>query len=84
MKSFRVYTDEQITVWQRVGLVIEAESERELEELLNEPTLFKLAMKQGRISYNGDVSPYWETEAHKEWEHDNYDVTEIGNEASPC
>lgn len=77
MKSFRVSTDEQITVWQRVGLVIEAESERELEEILNEPTLFKQAMKQGRIAYNGEVSPYWDTENHKDWDHDNHDITPI-------
>jgi hypothetical protein len=77
MKTFRVSTDEQITVWQRVGLVIQAESERELEEIMNEPALFAKAMAEGRIEYNGEVSPYWETEEHKGWEHDTYDATLI-------
>ena len=35
MPKYIVYTDEKITVWQRVGLVIEAESERELDEIMN-------------------------------------------------
>jgi hypothetical protein len=77
MKTFRVSTDEKITVWQRVGLVSPAESERELIEILNEPGLFKKAMSEGRIEYNGEVSPYWETEDHQEWDHDNHNQTEI-------
>lgn len=71
MPQYVIYTDEKITVWQRVGLVIEAESERELNEILNEPPLFQQAMKQGRIEYNGETEPYWETEDHTEWDHDN-------------
>ena len=69
--QFRVYTDEKITVWQRVGLVITAESERELEEILNEPPLFQKAMAAGQIEYTGHIEPYWETEEHKDWEHDD-------------
>ena len=81
MAQFRVYTDEKITLWQRVGLIITAENERELEEILNEPPLFKKTMAAGKIEYNGDVDPYWETEEHSEWDNDTPDVTEIrGNE----
>ena len=29
MAQFRVYTDEKITLWQRVGLVIDAENEEQ-------------------------------------------------------
>jgi hypothetical protein len=68
--QFRVHTDEQILLWQRVGLVITAESERELEEILNEPPLFQKAMAAGKIEYTGHVEPYWETEEHQDWEHD--------------
>jgi len=75
--QFRVYTDEQITVWQRVGLVITAESERELEEILNEPPLFQKAMAAGKIEYTGHIDPYWDTEEHQEWEHDSVDFTII-------
>jgi len=78
MPKFRIYTDEKITVWQRVGLVIDAESERQLTEILNEPPLFELAMRAGKIEYNGDVQPYWESEDHAEWDHDSADVTLIG------
>jgi hypothetical protein len=74
MPQYVIYTDEKITVWQRVGLVIEAESERELNEILNEPPLFYKAMKENRIEYNGEVSPYWESEDHAEWDHDNAEV----------
>ena len=27
-------------------------------------------MAAGQIEYTGDVEPYWETEEHKDWEHD--------------
>lgn len=74
MPKYIIYTDEKITVWQRVGLVIEAESERQLDEIMNEPPLFKKAMESGQIEYNGDVSPYWETEDHADWDHDNWDI----------
>lgn len=77
MPQYVIYTDEKITVWQRVGLVIEAESERELEEILNEPPLFYKAMKQGRIEYNGETEPYWESENHADWDHDNAEIKHI-------
>lgn len=77
MAQFRAYTDEKITLWQRVGLVIEAETERELIEILNEPPLFNKAMAAGKIEYTGDVQPYWETEAHADWDHDTPDITPI-------
>lgn len=47
MKEFRVYTDEQIKVWQRVGLVIRADSEQAVQAILNDPKLFEQAMAQG-------------------------------------
>ena len=75
MPKYVIYTDEKITVWQRVGLVIEAESERQLDEIMNEPPLFQQAMRLGQIEYNGNVSPYWETEDHSEWDHDNWDLS---------
>lgn len=77
MPKYIVYTDEKITVWQRVGLVIEAESERELDEIMNEPPLFQQAMKHGRIEYNGDVDGYWETEDHADWDHNNFNIKHI-------
>jgi hypothetical protein len=77
MKTFRVHTDEQIAVWQRVTLNIEVESERELQEILNEPDLFKRAMKDGRIEYIDVVDQYWETEDHKEWDHSSSSSDEI-------
>jgi|TARA_R110000868_G_scaffold93306_2_gene258253 hypothetical protein len=77
MAKYVIYTDEKITVWQRVGLVIEAESERQLNEIMNEPPLFKQAMQSGRIEYNGETEPYWETEDHSEWDHDNFELKHI-------
>lgn len=80
MPKFRVYTDEKITVWQRVGLVIEAENENELTAILNDPARFQELMYNGGGEYNGDVQPYWETEDHAEWDHDSADVNLIGGE----
>lgn len=78
MKSFRVYTDEKITVWQRVGLVIHAEDQNAAERLLSDPAAFQAAMAAGHIEYNGQVDPYWDTEYHADWEHDNADIETIG------
>lgn len=77
MKQFKVYTDEQIKLWQRVGLVIEAESEEELRAILNDSKRFDQAMADGRIEYNGDVDSWYETEDHCSWDHDAPTITEI-------
>lgn len=66
MPQFKVFTDEQITVWQRVGLIIEAETEQQALELLRDG--------KAQIEYTGDVSPYWETEDHSNWDHDNVEI----------
>ena len=78
MNKYRVYTDEKITVWQRVGLVIEAESEQAARDILSDPARFNALMYDGGGEYNGDVSPYWETEEHGAWDHDNADIETIG------
>ena len=78
MNAYRLYTDEKITLWQRVGLVIEAESEEQAREILDDPARFAAAMTAGKIEYNGDVDPYWETEEHSEWDHAAPTITKIG------
>lgn len=81
MPKFRVSTDEQVSVWQRVILVIDAESERELEEILNEPPLFNQAMRAGRVECVDVIDHYWETESGLNWDHETADFREIrGNE----
>ena len=77
MAQFRVYTDEKITLWQRVGLVIEADSEAQAHEILNDPARFQALMYDGGGEYTGAVEPYWETEEHSEWDNDTPDITEI-------
>lgn len=80
MPKFRIYTDEKITVWQRVGLVIEAESEAQAREILNDPARFQALMYDGGGEYNGDCDPYWETEDHADWDHAAPTITLIGGE----
>ena len=77
MAQFRIYTDEKITLWQRVGLVIEADSEAQAHEILNDPARFQALMYDGGGEYTGAVEPYWETEEHSEWDNDTPDITEI-------
>ena len=81
MAQFKVYTDEKITLWQRVGLVIEADSEEQAREILNDPTRFQALMYDGGGEYTGHVDPYWETEEHSEWDNDTPDITEIKSAA---
>jgi len=78
MPKFRIYTDEKITVWQRVGLVIDAENENDAQAILADPARFNEVMYNGGGEYNGDVNPYWESEDHAEWDHDNFELTLIG------
>lgn len=80
MKSFRVYTDEKITLWQRVGLVIQAESEQDARDILNDPKRFQAVMYDGGGEYNGDVAPYWESEENSGWDHAGADIGEIGGQ----
>ena len=80
MAKFRIYTAEKITLWQRVGLVIEAESEAQAREILNDSARFQALMYDGGGEYNGDVDPYWETEEHSEWDHSAPTITKIGGE----
>lgn len=80
MKSFRVYTDEKITLWQRVGLVIQAESEQDARAILSDPTRFQAVMYGGGGEYNSDVQPYWETEQNSAWDHAGADIGEIGGQ----
>jgi len=77
MNKYRVYTDEKITVWQRVGLVIEADSEAQAREILNDPVRFNELMYDGGGEYNGDCEPYWETEDHADWDHGAPTITPI-------
>lgn len=80
MKTFRVFTDERISVWQRVGLTIQAENEEEVKKLLSDEKLFMEAMQKWEIEYTGENSPYWETEDNEEFDHSNYEITEITGE----
>jgi hypothetical protein len=80
MAQFRVYTDEKITLWQRVGLVIEADSEAQAREILNDQARFTALMYDGGGEYNGEVDPYWETEEHSEWDNAAPTITKIGSD----
>ena len=79
MAKFRIYTDEKITLWQRVGLIIEAESEAQAREILNDPSRFQALMYDGGGEYTGIVDTYFETEEHSEWDHAASTITEIGD-----
>jgi hypothetical protein len=77
MAQFKVYTNEKITLWQRVGLVIEADSAEQAREILNDAARFQALMYDGGGEYTGDVDPYWETEDHAGWDHDAPTITPI-------
>ena len=79
MAQFRIYTDEKITLWQRVGLVIDAENEEQARAILNDPTRFQALMYDGGGEYTGIVDTYFETEDHAEWDHAASTITEIGD-----
>ena len=78
MAKFKVYTDEKITLWQRVGLVIDAENEEQARAILNDPARFQALMYDGGGEYSGEVDPYWESEEHSEWDLSVIGITEIG------
>ena len=78
MNNYRVYTDEKIEIWQRVGLTITAENESEVKKLLDNFTLFQEAFSNGLIEYNSDISLYLDTENNLEFDHGDADITLMG------
>lgn len=80
MKKYEVFTDEKITLWQRVNLIIEANDENEVSEILSNPFLLTEKMGNGSVMYGGKIDPYWDTEDHTEFEHDNAEINQIGGD----
>lgn len=66
MPKFKVEMWEQVSVWQRVKVVIEAETEEELHE--------KIRGNSFQVEDCYDADPDWNTEAHLEYDTDNYEV----------
>ena len=78
MNNYRVYTDEKIEIWQRVGLIITAANESEVKKLLDNFTSFKKSLANGLIEYNGETGLYCETENNLGFDHGNADITLMG------
>lgn len=68
MKTYKVSVWEKISVWQEVGIVIESESEKELDALF----------KSGEFSKNildyETISTEWSTEEHLEYNTTEYRI----------
>ena len=68
MKTYKVRVWEKVSVWQEVGVVIEAESEKELDALF----------KSGEFSKNildyETISTEWSTEEHLEYDTTKYRI----------
>lgn len=68
MKAYKILIWEKISVWQEVGVVIEAESEKEIDALL----------KSGEFSKNildyETINTEWSTEKHIEYDATKYRI----------
>jgi hypothetical protein len=64
MPSFKVEMWEQVSVWQRVKVVINAESEDDLDQ--------KLKSNSFQIEDAFDADPDWNTEAHLGYDTEGY------------
>lgn len=68
MKTYKVKIWEKVSVWQEVGMVIEAQSEKELDALF----------KSGEFSKNildyETISTEWSTEEHLEYDTTKYRI----------
>jgi hypothetical protein len=68
MKTYKVKIWEKVSVWQEVGVVIEAESEKELDALF----------VSGEFSKNildcENISTEWSTEEHLEYDTTKYRI----------
>ncbi len=63
MPKFKIDIDERISMWQSVRVIVEAES--------------KEAIAEGKFTveeYTGDVSPYYETEDHIDWDRNTVSI----------
>jgi hypothetical protein len=66
MPSFKVEMWEQVTVWQRVKVVISADSEEALHE--------KIKSNSFVLDDCYDADPDWNTEAHLEYDTSSYEL----------
>lgn len=66
MSDFKVEMWEQVSVWQRVKVVINAESEEDLHE--------KIRGNCFQIEDCYDADPDWNTEEHLEYDTSNYEI----------
>lgn len=66
MPSFKVEMWEQVSVWQRVKVVISADSEGALHE--------KIKNNSFVLDDCYDADPDWNTEAHLEYDTSNYEI----------
>lgn len=66
MPSFKVEMWEQVSVWQRVKVVISAESEEDLAH--------KIKTDSFTLDDCYDADPDWNTEAHLEYDTSNFEI----------
>jgi hypothetical protein len=66
MPNFKVEMWEQVSVWQRVKVVINADSEDDLDQ--------KLKSNSFQIEDAFDADPDWNTEAHLGYDTEDYDL----------
>lgn len=79
MKKYTVYLDEKVSIWQRVQVTIEAETEEQLKEILSSEDQFNEFTKDQWIDCQiRDCFP--ETEEHLEFDFNNVDFLEMKNE----
>ena len=68
MKTYKVKIWEKVSVWQEVGVVIEAESEKEIDALLKSGEFPK------HILDYENISTEWSTEEHLEYDTEKYRI----------
>lgn len=69
MPRFKITIDEKVSVWQTVGVIVEAESE--------------YAVEKGQfdvVEYTGYKDDFPETEDHIEWDKDTVRIVSIFND----
>ena len=66
MPSFKVEMWEQVSVWQRIKVVINAESEEDLAQKIKDNTF--------TIDDCYDADPDWNTETNLGYDTDNYEI----------
>lgn len=77
MQKFKVYLDEKVTIWQRIEIIIEAESEEKIAALIDDYSALNSELENGNYLDISTIDTWPETIDHLEYDFNNVTYSKI-------